>query len=103
MFKITKIVNYHAKPFLLKFLIKKNIYIYISYFIQRLRRETWYTIETFKGGLLSRRLRQELSTDPLAPLLNEKYYTAVDRRLQKVIDMVNKCAAANGWQNVLVG
>ncbi len=70
-----------------------------------LRHETWWSLDSFRRGLLTRRLKQDLSSDPIAPiLLEDGYFTAIDRRLDKIIKVVENCAKANGgWEKILVG
>ncbi len=52
--------------------------------------------------MLGEKLRQSLASDPLAPILGDSWYPAIERRLTTVLDVVELCAAANGWDNVLV-
>ncbi len=55
-----------------------------------------------KNGVLSEVLREILSGEPIAPVLNEPTYVAIDRRLHKIIDTVNRCIQKNGIDNVLI-
>ena len=57
-----------------------------------------------RDGLLSKKLREELSRDPLFPLLDEEFYPALDRRHRKLIDMIEMCGQHNGGiEKILVG
>ncbi len=53
---------------------------------------------------LSEALTKSLSKDPVAPILAEKYLTAVDRRLEIVLRELNQCLEkVNGnYQKVLM-
>jgi len=52
--------------------------------------------------LLSKRLRASLDKDPVAPVLEAAWYPALERRLVIILNMVERCIAANGLANVLV-
>ena len=71
----------------------------------RLRRSTWTALVRINSSerFFSRRLLQALSIDPIAPILDDKWYPVLQRRLTKVISTIEKCAKANGGiDNVLV-
>jgi len=55
-----------------------------------------------QGGILSRKLRQALDRDPIAPILEPAWFPALERRLKIVLALVERCIAANGRSNVLV-
>lgn len=52
---------------------------------------------------LGEELQYRLSRDPLHPVLFDDWYMALDRRLDLILNMMEKCAKANGgWDKVLV-
>jgi len=55
-----------------------------------------------QGGILSRKLRQALSRDPIAPILEPAWFPALERRLKIVLALVERCITANGRSSVLV-
>ena len=68
----------------------------------RLRKSTYDKIVKQRGRL-GDTLRQSLSSDPLHPVLVADWYPALDRRLDLILKMMERCANANGgWNKVLV-
>uniref|UniRef100_A0A8C3T0K2 FAM20 C-terminal domain-containing protein n=1 Tax=Chelydra serpentina TaxID=8475 RepID=A0A8C3T0K2_CHESE len=51
---------------------------------------------------LSDVMRESLASDHLSPVLSEPHLEALDRRLQRVLDMVRVCMAKGGQKEVLV-
>ncbi|EMP27015.1 Dentin matrix protein 4 [Chelonia mydas] len=51
---------------------------------------------------LSDVMRESLASDHLSPILSEPHLKALDRRLQRVLDMVRVCMAKGGQKAVLV-
>lgn len=68
----------------------------------RLRRKTWDRLQLFRNGVLSEVLRDILAGDPIAPVLHEPHYIAMDRRVTKAIETVEDCIAKHGEAEVLV-
>lgn len=68
----------------------------------KIRKKTWESVSTLKDGELTLRMKQSLKTDPIAPILVDDWYPVLEKRLKKVKETIEKCAAANGWDNVLV-
>ena len=75
--------------------------IHINFYHFRIRSETYRRLNRLKGGVLSSVLRHILSHDPLAPVLIEPHYSALDRRLKAVIQTIEKCIARFGVTYVL--
>jgi hypothetical protein len=55
-----------------------------------------------KSGALSRILQQILAQDPIAPVLSELHYTAIDRRLLYILQTIKSCVKKRGAAKVLV-
>ena len=68
----------------------------------RLRKSTYDSLLAVQGGILSKKLRQAIDRDPIAPILEPAWYPAVERRLKIILALVERCIAANGRSNVLV-
>ena len=68
----------------------------------RLRKSTYDSLLSVQGGSLTRRLRQALDRDRIAPILEPAWYPALERRLKLVLSLVERCIAANGRSKVLV-
>uniref|UniRef100_A0A8C3PCM0 FAM20 C-terminal domain-containing protein n=1 Tax=Chrysemys picta bellii TaxID=8478 RepID=A0A8C3PCM0_CHRPI len=51
---------------------------------------------------LSDVMREALASDHLSPVLSEPHLEALDRRLQRVLDMVRVCMTKGGQKEVLV-
>ncbi|XP_037069559.1 extracellular serine/threonine protein CG31145-like [Pollicipes pollicipes] len=61
-----------------------------------IRASTLQTLFEFhKGRKLSDRLRDSLSRDPLTPVLLEKHLVALDRRVDRTLQIVNECLETN--------
>ena len=68
-----------------------------------LRKETYDVLRGFARGVLARRWRKAMATDPLAPVMAENWFFAIERRLQKILELVDECAKVNnGIEHVLV-
>ena len=70
--------------------------------IFRIRDSTYERLKLLRGGVLSEVLRHILPRDPLAPVLWEQYYTALNRRLELILQTIDKCIIAHGASHVLV-
>ncbi|XP_022326627.2 glycosaminoglycan xylosylkinase-like [Crassostrea virginica] len=55
------------------------------------RYETYRRLLLLQNGVLSRVLRKVLKQDPLAPILAENHYAALDRRLGMVLEKIQTC------------
>ena len=71
-------------------------------FFCRIRESTWQTLLILQNGLLSKIMWTILSQDSISPVLYDKYYPALDRRLQNILNEVKKCIATKSLQNVIV-
>lgn len=54
-----------------------------------------------RNTVLSKTLQTLLSQDSLQPVLHDKYYAALDRRLERILLEVNECIVAKGLQQVI--
>lgn len=68
----------------------------------RIRESMWHSLLILQDGVLSTMLRRMLDQDSIAPVLDEKYYTALDRRLLHVLDAVRDCIGVKGQGHVLI-
>ena len=68
----------------------------------RIRNSTYERLKLLRGGVLSAVLRHILSRDPIAPVLWEKYYDALDRRLEQILQQVEACLSKHEPHYVLV-
>ena len=59
-------------------------------------------MKLLRGGVFSTVLRHILSRDPIAPVLWEPYYDALDRRLEQALQHIEKCIKDRGAPYVLV-
>ncbi|KAI0219918.1 hypothetical protein LSAT2_028553, partial [Lamellibrachia satsuma] len=59
----------------------------------RVRQQTYDRLLELSNGTLSRILRHLLAYDPIAPVINELHFAAIDRRLGHVIEMIQDCIA----------
>jgi len=65
---------------------------------------TYDALSSMRGGILGNKLREELARDPLFPVLDDEFYVAINRRVEKIVNLFEKCAQHNGgFGNVLVG
>jgi len=67
-----------------------------------LRKSTYDNLLSVQGGILSKKLRQALDSDRIAPILEPAWFPALERRLKIVLALVERCIAANGRSKVLV-
>ncbi len=51
---------------------------------------------------MSEVLREILAGDPIAPILTELHYNAMDRRIDKILEVVQGCISTYGEDEVLV-
>lgn len=66
------------------------------------RAVTLRRLRELTDGVLSHVLRQVLATDPLAPLLTDSHYEAIDRRLAIVLHYIDDYIGDTGVEAVLV-
>lgn len=57
----------------------------------RIRYSTYKRLLLLRHGVLSRVLRNVLRQDPIAPILTEEHYQALDRRLEIVLEKIQTC------------
>ncbi|KAK2174925.1 hypothetical protein NP493_767g01026 [Ridgeia piscesae] len=68
-----------------------------------LRKTTYNNLKPYREeGRLTSRLRQALSQDPLAPILDGAWFPALERRLKSIFQMLDRCVEANGFDKVFV-
>jgi len=67
-----------------------------------LRKSTYDNLLAIQGGILSKKLRQAIDHDPIAPILQPAWFPALERRLKIILALVERCIVANGRSNVLV-
>lgn len=67
----------------------------------KIRESTWQTLLMLRNTVLSKTLQTLLSQDSLQPVLHDKYYAALDRRLERILLEVNECIVAKGIQQVI--
>ena len=77
-------------------------YMFVISSFNRIRDSTYERLKLLKGGVLSSVLRHILSRDPTAPVLWEPHYTALDRRLERVLHVIEGCISKHGRAYVLV-
>lgn len=70
----------------------------------RIRQSTWNRFRSVKNQKmsLSEILRKSAKDDPLAPVLSDLQFKAIDRRLKIAIDTVEKCIKQYGESAVLI-
>lgn len=70
----------------------------------RIRQSTWHRFRSVKNQKmsLSEILRKSAKDDPLAPVLSDLQFKAIDRRLKIAIDTVEKCIKQYGESAVLI-
>ena len=70
----------------------------------RLRRSTWNRFQSIatKKTPLSELLRKATEEDPVAPVLSDPHFRAIDRRMKIAIDTIKKCIKSHGEAGVLV-
>jgi hypothetical protein len=86
----------------LKFNSNRFHYTLLKLVFFRIRESTWQTLLILQNGLLSKIMWTILSQDSISPVLYDKYYPALDRRLQNILNEVKKCIATKSLQNVIV-
>ncbi|XP_022080603.1 glycosaminoglycan xylosylkinase-like [Acanthaster planci] len=70
----------------------------------KVRRSTYFHLKelTQAQSRLSDLLRSAMSHDPIAPVITEDHLQAMDRRLETVLQTINKCIHDHGESRVLV-
>ena len=71
----------------------------------RILRSTWQKLKALnnqKDKELSEVLKESMSTEPLAPILTQKHFDAIDRRLKMIVKQVNECIKKHGEKIVVV-
>lgn len=70
----------------------------------RIRRSTWNRFQSIatKNTPLSELLRKATEEDPVAPVLSDPHFRAIDRRMKIAIDTIKKCIKSHGEARVLV-
>ena len=71
-------------------------------FYFRIRLSTYTRFKQLSDGVLSEVLRQILSRDPIAPVLWDPHFKALDRRLMDILDVINKCIETHGNDYVMI-
>lgn len=74
----------------------------VNALIGRLRKSTYENLKAMQNGLLKKKLQESLSKDPIAPILDNAWYPALERRLKIVLQVMDRCLVANGPEAVLV-
>lgn len=82
-------------------LFKINTKTYIPLFSHRLRNSTWLRLLSLRREGLSPLLDKSLQRDPLYPIITPDHLIAIDRRLDKLIDLVQQCIDKHGSNAVL--
>lgn len=69
----------------------------------RIRRSTWNRFQSIatKNTPLSELLRKATEEDPVAPVLSDPHFRAIDRRMKIAIDTIKKCIKSHGEAGVL--
>lgn len=70
----------------------------------KIRRSTWNRFQSIatKNTPLSELLRKATEEDPVAPVLSDPHFRAIDRRMKIAIDTIKKCIKSHGEAGVLV-
>ena len=68
----------------------------------RIRDSTYERLKLLSSGVLGTTLSQILSRDPIAPVLWDPFYDALDKRLEKVLHVIDTCLQKHGASHVLV-
>ena len=71
-------------------------------FLRRIRASTAKRLRELAGGVLSRALRELVADDPVAPLLTEPHFIAMDRRLATVLHSIDSYIRSSSVENVLI-
>ena len=79
----------------------QRLHNFISLF-SRLRKSTYDRLRVLQNGVLGDVMKQVMSRDPIAPILVDHHYVAVDRRLATIIDVVQDCMTSRGGRKVLI-
>ncbi|XP_038065291.1 pseudokinase FAM20A-like [Patiria miniata] len=68
----------------------------------KVRRSTYLHLKELTQLRLSDRMRSSMSHDPIAPVVTEDHLQAMDRRLETVLQTIEKCIHVHGDSQVLV-
>ncbi|XP_053380958.1 glycosaminoglycan xylosylkinase-like [Mercenaria mercenaria] len=68
----------------------------------RIRESTWLRLHMFGDGMLSDVLEAVLSADPIAPVISQHHFRAMDRRLSTVVNTVKTCLTKFSVNEVLI-
>ena len=68
----------------------------------RLRDTTWNRLKMLQNGVLSKVMKTIMEREPIAPVLAEAHYQAMDRRLAYIIETVHQCMERFEESDVLV-
>ncbi|KAL8602615.1 hypothetical protein ACOMHN_021962 [Nucella lapillus] len=66
-----------------------------------IRYSLWQKLQTLQNGILSAVLREVLTSDPVAPVLTPPHLEALDRRLEAVLQEVERCIERRGLKSVI--
>lgn len=69
---------------------------YLLSHINRIRKTTYARLLVFTGGALTEILKELTKHDFLHPILNDKHYYALERRLLKIFSMIEFCRTKYG-------
>ena len=70
--------------------------------VGRLKAATFHRLLSLSNGILGTVMRKLLKEDPANPLLDNRHYKALDRRLAHVIHNVTQCIDRYGRDRVLM-
>ncbi|KAK7094860.1 glycosaminoglycan xylosylkinase-like isoform X2 [Littorina saxatilis] len=67
-----------------------------------IRYSTWQKLLSLQNNVLGSILREVLRSDPIHPVLTPQHFRAIDRRLEKVLQEVEKCIKVKGLNSVIL-
>lgn len=79
-----------------------NLFTYKFTYSFRLRHRTWTRLKELEDGVLSRVLAEILAKDPISPILNDTHLSSLDRRLKKLLEVIETCIHKHGQSKVLL-
>ncbi|ESO98910.1 hypothetical protein LOTGIDRAFT_213698 [Lottia gigantea] len=65
------------------------------------RVKTWEVLLSLQDGILGSVLKGVLQSDPIAPVLTDYHYTALDRRLQIILKEIEQCMKIFGMKVIV--
>lgn len=73
----------------------------------RLRESTFnrllaFSLDSDSGKSLSKQLDRKLLNDPIYPVLDKPHMLAIDRRLKKILEVLERCFFLRGKESVLL-